>query len=281
MTMALILAVPRRLAEGANVLTGDKRLGRLVADLDARPPHLGQAARHHRHGPDRPGGGAPRPAFGLQIHYHNRRRVAAADRGGARGDLLGEPRPDAGPHGHHLGQLPAHAGDLSTCCRRAGSSCCGRRPIIVNTARGEVIDENALIRMIEAGEIAGAGLDVFEHEPAVNPEARAARARGQGRAAAAHGLGHDRRPHRHGREGDHQHPHLHGRPQAAGPRAAVDAVKRQRYLPAVTISDLDYNPPSCRFSLGGAHAHLECGCRGTADRRGAQPGRTGATAGAR
>jgi glyoxylate reductase len=41
---------------------------------------------------------------------------------------------------------------------------------IVNTARGEVIDENALARMIENNEIAGAGLDVFEHEPAVNPK---------------------------------------------------------------------------------------------------------------
>src|SRR4029077_11115393 len=41
---------------------------------------------------------------------------------------------------------------------------------IVNTSRGEVIDENALARLIESNEIAGAGLDVFEHEPAVNPK---------------------------------------------------------------------------------------------------------------
>ena len=95
---------------------------------------------------------------------------------------------------------------------------------VVNTARGEVIDENALIRMIAAGELAGAGLDVFEHEPAVNPKlARLAR---DGKVVLLPHMGSAtrRRPHRHGREGDRQHPHLHGRPQAAGPRAAVDVV---------------------------------------------------------
>ena len=61
-------------------------------------------------------------AFGLQIHYHNRKPVSAAGRRGAGGDLLGKPRPDAGADGHRLGQLPAHAGDLSPAVGAAARS---------------------------------------------------------------------------------------------------------------------------------------------------------------
>jgi glyoxylate reductase len=168
MTMALILAVPRRLAEGAQILTGEnewggwsptwmlghriwgKRLGIIGMG------RIGQAvARRAR-------------AFGLQIHYHNRRRVAAAieeelnatyweslDQMLARMDIVSVNCPHT-PATFHL--LSARRLQLLR-----------REAYIVNTARGEVIDENALIRLIASGDIAGAGLDVFEHEPAVNP----------------------------------------------------------------------------------------------------------------
>src|SRR6266567_981432 len=169
MTMALILAVPRRLTEGANILSGDKdwagwsptwmlghriwgkRLG--IVGMG----RIGQAvARRAR-------------AFGLQIHYHNRRRVSphieeeleatyweSLDQMLARMDIISVNCPHT-PATYHL--LSARRLKLV-------------RPeaYIVNTARGEVIDENALVRLIAAGDIAGAGLDVFEHEPAVNPK---------------------------------------------------------------------------------------------------------------
>src|SRR5712691_9850763 len=169
MTMALILAVPRRLAEGARVLSGDKEWtgwsptwmlghriwGKRLGIIGMG--RIGQAvARRAR-------------AFGLQIHYHNRRRVAphieeelgatyweSLDQMLVRMDIISVNCPHT-PATYHL--LSARRLKLI-------------RPeaYIVNTARGEVIDDNALARLIGTGEIAGAGLDVFEHAPAVNPK---------------------------------------------------------------------------------------------------------------
>jgi glyoxylate reductase len=169
MTMALILAVPRRLTEGAQVLIGDKEwagwsptwmLGRRIWGKRLGiigMGRIGQAVARRA------------GAFGLQIHYHNRRRVSpkieeelhatyweSLDQMLARMDIISINCPHT-PATYHL--LSARRLKLM-------------RPqaYVVNTARGEVIDENALIRMIAAGELAGAGLDVFEHEPAVNPK---------------------------------------------------------------------------------------------------------------
>jgi glyoxylate reductase len=175
MTMALILAVPRRLAEGSTVLQGDR-------DWSGWSPtwmlgHRIWGKRLGIIGMGRIGQAVARRAgaFGLQIHYHNRRRVSARieeelhatywdslDQMLARMDIVSINCPHT-PATYHL--LSARRLKLL-------------RPqaYVVNTARGEVIDENALIRMIAAGELAGAGLDVFEHEPAVNPKlARLAR----------------------------------------------------------------------------------------------------------
>ncbi|MEX0591770.1 MAG: D-glycerate dehydrogenase [Xanthobacteraceae bacterium] len=168
MTMALILAVPRRLAHGAGVLTAQKEwtgwsptwmLGHRISGKRLGIIGMGRigsaVAKRAR-------------AFGLQVHYHNRRRVAP--------DI--EEELDA-TYWDSLDQMLARMDIVSVNCPHTPATyhlLSARRlklmkpeAYIVNTARGEVIDENALAKMIEAGEIAGAGLDVFEHEPAVNP----------------------------------------------------------------------------------------------------------------
>jgi len=169
MTMALIVSVPRRLAEGATILTGEqewrgwsptwmlgfrmagKRLG--IIGMGRIGSAVAKRAK----------------AFGLQIHYHNRRRAApdleealeatywdSLDQMLARMDIVSVNCPHT-PATYHL--LSARRLKLLK-----------RDAYVVNTARGEVIDENALARMIEAGELAGAGLDVYEHEPAISPK---------------------------------------------------------------------------------------------------------------
>jgi glyoxylate reductase len=168
LTMGLIMAVSRRVVEGAAVIhaggfhgwsptwmlgrrIGGKRLGIIGMG------RIGQAlARRAR-------------AFGLSIHYHNRKPVSpriaeeleatyweSLDQMLARMDFVSVNCPHT-PGTYHL--LSARRLKLL-------------RPhaILVNTARGEIIDEAALASMLEAGELAGAGLDVFEHEPTVNPK---------------------------------------------------------------------------------------------------------------
>src|SRR5947209_19056700 len=87
-------------------------MGRLVADLDARPPYLGQAARDRRHGPERPSGGTPGESLRAADPLSQSAPGGVAHRGRAGRHLLGQPRPDAGPHGYRLGELPAYASDL-------------------------------------------------------------------------------------------------------------------------------------------------------------------------
>ncbi len=167
MTMALILAVARRISEGARVIPDEqwngwsptwmlghritgKRLG--IVGMG----RIGQAvARRAR-------------AFGLQVHYHNRRRVPTSI----------EEQLEA-TYWDSLDQMLARMDIVSVNCPHTPATyhlLSARRlkllkpdAIVINTARGEIIDETALTRMLEAGEIAGAGLDVFEHEPAISP----------------------------------------------------------------------------------------------------------------
>jgi glyoxylate reductase len=168
MTMALILAVPRRMTEGARVLESSISWGgwspTAMLGRRLRGKSLGIL------GMGRIGTAVARraKAFGLSIHYHNRHRI----------DERTETELEA-TYWESLDQMLAHMDIISVNCpstpatyhllsaRRLGLM--QRRAFIVNTARGDVIDELALIGMIEDNRLAGAGLDVFEHEPAINP----------------------------------------------------------------------------------------------------------------
>jgi len=170
MTMALILAVPRRLAEGTALLKdtrkawvgwsptwmlGHRIFGKRLGIIGMG--RIGQAVAQRAR------------AFGLQIHYHNRRRLSEEI----------EQRLEA-TYWESLDQMLSRVDIVSVNCPHTPATyhlLSARRlrlmkptAYIVNTARGEVIDENELARMIETRAIAGAGLDVFEHEPAINPK---------------------------------------------------------------------------------------------------------------
>jgi glyoxylate reductase len=169
MTMALILSVPRRLGEGARIL-------RDGAEWSGWSPtwmlgHRIWGKRLGIIGMGRIGTAVARRAraFGMSIHYHNRRPV--------------DPKTEAdleATYWDSLDQMLARVDIVSVNCPATPATfhlVSARRlklmrpqAVIVNTARGSVIDEEALVEQIEAGALAGAGLDVFEHEPAINPK---------------------------------------------------------------------------------------------------------------
>lgn len=169
-TMALVLAVPRRMIEGTRVLANGSdewlgwsptwMLGRRISGKRIGIVGMGRigtaVARRAK-------------AFGLSIHYHNRKRVSPAT----------EAELEA-TYWDSLDQMLARVDIVSVNCPSTPATyhlISARRlalmqptSYIVNTARGDIIDEAAMIQCLREGKIAGAGLDVYENEPAVNPK---------------------------------------------------------------------------------------------------------------
>jgi glyoxylate reductase len=167
MVMALILAVTRRIPEGLQVMQSGKWTGwspmvNLGGRLGGRRlgilgmGRIGQAvARRAR-------------AFGLQVHYHNRKRL--------RPEIEAE---HEATYWESLDQMLARMDIVSVNCPHTPSTfhlLNARRlklmkpsAVVVNTSRGEVIDQNALTRALRAGDLAGAGLDVYEQGTDINP----------------------------------------------------------------------------------------------------------------
>ena len=168
LTMTLLMATLRRVIEGANAVRAGAFTGWAPTWM------LGRRITGKRLGiigMGRIGTAVARraKAFGLQIHYHNRKPVSSRvaeeleatywdslDQMLARMDIITVHSPHT-PATYHLLSarrlklLQAHA-------------------VVINTARGEIIDEQALADLLAAGKIAGVGLDVFEFEPQINPK---------------------------------------------------------------------------------------------------------------
>jgi glyoxylate reductase len=168
MTMALILAAPRRLAEGERMvrarnwtgwtptfMLGHRIWGKRLGIIGMG--RIGQAVARRARG------------FGLSVHYHNRRRVHEEIEAELEATFW-----------ESLDQMLARMDIVSVNCPRTPATfhLLSRRRLqllkkdayLVNTSRGEVVDEGALTQLLMEGAIAGSGLDVYENEPAINPK---------------------------------------------------------------------------------------------------------------
>jgi glyoxylate reductase len=167
-TMTLLLAVTRRAVEGSDVLRSGKFAGwnptwMMGVGLRGRTlgivgmGRIGEAVAQRSR------------AFGMKIHYHNRKRVSAdieremeatywpdLDRMIPEMDIVSINCPST-PETYHL-----------MSAERIGRM--KRSAYLINSARGDIVDEAALADALESGAIAGAGLDVFEKEPKVEPK---------------------------------------------------------------------------------------------------------------
>lgn len=167
MTMALILSVPRRLAEGEKLVRSGQwkgwspggmlghRIGGKALGIVGMG-RIGQAVALRAR------------AFGLSVHYHNRHRLPAV----LEGQLAATWHPDLD---EMLGQIdiltihtPRNADSENLIDRRRIGL---MRPHVhlINASRGGIVDEQALVDALEAGRLAGAGLDVWKFEPEIDP----------------------------------------------------------------------------------------------------------------
>lgn len=151
---ALLLSVARRVREGERLvreggfvgwsptmLLGQELYGRTIGIFGAG--RIGQAVARRAEG------------FGMNVLRHSRRAGVSREELFARADVLSLHCP--------LTPETRHAIDAAAFAQMKPSA------ILINTARGPVVDEEALVRALERGQIAGAGLDVYEEEPKVHP----------------------------------------------------------------------------------------------------------------
>ena len=167
LTMALIIAVPRRLAEGEKLVrSGEWRgwspggsLGHRIGGKALGIVGMGRIGQAVA---------ARARAFGLSIHYHNRHRLPAV----LEGQLGAIWHADLDAMLAAVDILTLHTprnADSENLLDRRRLALLRPHVYLINTSRGGILDEDALVDALEAGQLAGAGLDVWRHEPVIDP----------------------------------------------------------------------------------------------------------------
>ncbi|MGJ3646867.1 2-hydroxyacid dehydrogenase [Sphingomonas sp. GlSt437] len=167
MTMALIVSVPRRLAEGEKLVRSGQwrgwspggmlghRIGGKALGIVGMG-RIGQAVAMRAR------------AFGLSIHYHNRHRLPAV----LEAQLAATWHADLDAMLAEIDILTIHTprnADSENLIDRRRIGLMRPHVYIINASRGGIVDEDALVDALEAGKLAGAGLDVWKFEPEIDP----------------------------------------------------------------------------------------------------------------